>query len=214
MEGLAGRLREARQQLGLTQAKLAEKFGIPYRTVQDGELGHSTPGARVLAAYAKHNVDMNWLLTGKRISDEAKESEPKARKSSPPIKGRNFRIRSRRVVQIPHYDPLDPDSFDPDKPDSVLSITPSRLTAYNIDYAILGREDAELATTTVIDEHNSGSLKKGTLVVFDTSDRRRLPGRLTVVRENGKLQIEGAGIARNRKAVVVGEIIYALTTYS
>ncbi|UUX51852.1 helix-turn-helix transcriptional regulator [Nisaea acidiphila] len=213
MEGLAGRLREARQQLGLTQAKLAERFGIPYRTVQDGELGHSTPGARVLAAYAQHNVDVNWLLTGKRISDGTKESEPKARKSSAPIKGRNFRIRSRRVVQIPHYDPFDPDSFDPDKPDSVLSITPSRLTAYSIDYAILGREDAELATTTVIDESTSGGLKKGTLVLFDTSVREKLPAERYIVRD-GKVLTVSTKEHLGPDQTVLGRIAYALTPQS
>lgn len=209
MEGLAERLREARQRLGLTQAKLAEEFGIPYRTVQDGELGHSMPGAKVLEVYARHNVDVNWLLTGKQVNPADGESETPTERLTRPIKGKRFRIRSRKLVRIPHYDPLDPDSFNPENPDSVLSIDPSRLTAYNVDYAILGREDAELATTTVIDERASNGLKKGTLVLFDTSIREALPVGWLVVRERRSLAVAAKVFSRPVEAVV-GRVIYTL----
>ena len=33
------RLKELRKELGLSQAKFAEKFGIPVRTIQDWEYG-------------------------------------------------------------------------------------------------------------------------------------------------------------------------------
>lgn len=33
------RLKELRKELGLSQAKFAEKFGIPLRTIQDWEYG-------------------------------------------------------------------------------------------------------------------------------------------------------------------------------
>lgn len=33
------RLKELRKELGLSQAKFAEKFGIPIRTIQDWEYG-------------------------------------------------------------------------------------------------------------------------------------------------------------------------------
>ena len=156
MQGLAERLREARHRLGLTQADLAERLGIPYRTLQDGERGLSLPGARILEAYARENVDINWLLTGIAVRTNSgrpsrTETPTLFDRPSVPLKGRRFRIRSRKLVRIPHIDPFNPDSFDPKTADSVLTIDPSRLVAYNVDYALLGREDAELATTTVID---------------------------------------------------------------
>ncbi|MEO9900526.1 helix-turn-helix transcriptional regulator [Nisaea sp.] len=213
MEGLAERLREARQRLGLTQAKLAEEFGIPYRTVQDGELGHSMPGAKVLEVYARHNVDVNWLLTGKQVNPADGESETPTERLTRPIKGKRFRIRSRKLVRIPHYDPLDPDSFNPENPDSVLSIDPSRLTAYNVDYALLGREDAELATTTVIDERASNGLKKGTLVLFDTSERGSFLADRLVLRDGKSLAVSTMELVR-QKQTILGRIAYAFTPQS
>lgn len=215
MQGLAERLREARHRLGLTQADLAERLGIPYRTLQDGERGLSLPGAKILEAYARENVDINWLLTGIAVR---KNSGRPSRMELPtlfdrpsvPIKGRRFRIRSRRLVRIPHIDPLDPDSFDPMTADSVLTIDPSRLVAYNVDYALLGREDAELATTTVIDERTTNGLKKGTLVLFDTSLREELPGGRLIVRERGLLAVTTKVFGKQVEAVV-GRMIYALS---
>lgn len=213
MQGLAERLREARHRLGLTQADLAERLGIPYRTLQDGERGLSLPGAKILEAYARENVDINWLLTGvpaRTNGDRPGRMEAPNLFDKPaiPIKGRRFRIRSRRLVRIPHIDPFDPDSFDPENADSVLTIDPSRLVAYNVDYALLGREDAELATTTVIDERMSNGLKKGTLVLFDTSMRGEFPGGRLIVRERGMLVASAKVFGRQIEAVV-GKIVYA-----
>ncbi len=212
MQGLAERLREARHRLGLTQADLAERLGIPYRTLQDGERGLSLPGAKILEAYARENVDINWLLTGIAVrTNSGRPSRTEAPtlfgRPSVPIKGRRFRIRSRRLVRIPHIDPLDPDGFDPKTADSVLTIDASRLVAYNIDYALLGREDAELATTTVIDERMSNGLKKGTLVLFDTSMRGELPGGRLVVHERGSLTVSTKIFGRQVEAIA-GRVVY------
>ena len=212
MQGLAERLREARHRLGLTQADLAERLGIPYRTLQDGERGLSLPGAKILEAYARENVDINWLLTG--IAVRTNNGQP-TRSETPtlfdrpalPIKGRRFRIRSRKLVRIPHIDPFDPDSFDPKTADSVLTIDASRLVAYSIDYALLGREDAELATTTVIDERTTNGLKKGTLVLFDTSMRGELPGGRLVVHERGSLTVSTKVFGRQVEAIA-GRVVY------
>ena len=214
MQGLAERLREARHRLGLTQADLAKRLGIPYRTLQDGERGLSLPGAKILEAYARENVDINWLLTGIGVrtnSGQPSRTEAPTLFDTPsvPIKGRRFRIRSRRLVRIPHIDPFDPDSFDPKTADSVLTIDPSRLVAYNIDYALLGREDAELATTTVIDERMSSGLKKGTLVLFDTSMKDEFPSGRLIVRERASLTVFAKVYGRQLEAIV-GRVIYAL----
>lgn len=216
MQGLAERLRDARHRLGLTQADLAERLGIPYRTLQDGERGLSLPGAKILEAYARENVDINWLLTGIAVrtkGDRPSRTEAPTLFEKPPIpiKGRRFRIRSRKLVRIPHIDPFDPDSFDPETADSVITIDPSRLVAYNIDYALLGREDAELATTTVIDERMSNGLKKGTLVVFDTSMRSELPGGRLIVRERGLLAVMTKTVGGHTEAVV-GRVVSTLSS--
>lgn len=215
MQGLAERLREARHRLGLTQADLAERLGIPYRTLQDGERGLSLPGAKILEAYARENVDINWLLTGIAVrTDGGRPSRMEAPtlfdRPSVPIKGRRFRIRSRKLVRIPHIDPFDPDSFDPKTADSVLTIDASRLVAYNIDYALLGREDAELATTTVIDERTSNGLKKGTLVLFDTSMRGELPPGRLIVRERGSLTVSAKVFGKQVESVV-GRVVFSFT---
>ncbi|MFX4223314.1 MAG: helix-turn-helix domain-containing protein [Thalassobaculum sp.] len=212
MQGLAERLREARHRLGLTQTDLAERLGIPYRTLQDGERGLSLPGAKILEAYARENVDINWLLTGIAVrtnNGQPTMSETPTLFDRPalPIKGRRFRIRSRKLVRIPHIDPFDPDSFDPKTADSVLTIDASRLVAYSIDYALLGREDAELATTTVIDERTTNGLKKGTLVLFDTSMRGELPGGRLVVHERGSLTVSTKVFGRQVEAIA-GRVVY------
>ena len=43
------RLKELRKELGLSQAKFAEKFGIPIRTIQDWEYGKRE--VRILTNY-------------------------------------------------------------------------------------------------------------------------------------------------------------------
>ncbi|MCR9073171.1 MAG: helix-turn-helix domain-containing protein [Alphaproteobacteria bacterium] len=212
MQGLAERLREARHRLGLTQADLAERLGIPYRTLQDGERGLSLPGAKILEAYARENVDINWLLTGIAVrtnGGQPTRSETPTLFDGPgvPIKGRRFRIRSRKLIRIPHIDPFDPDSFDPKTADSVLTIDASRLVAYNVDYALLGREDAELATTTVIDERTTNGLKKGTLVLFDTSMKGEIPGGRLVVHERGSLTVSTKVFGRQVEAIA-GRVVY------
>jgi DNA-binding XRE family transcriptional regulator len=204
MDGLAERLRTAREDRNLTQAVWAEKIGVPYRTLQDNERGHSTPGSAVLIAYANQGVDMNWLLTGK----SATPPKPRKRKQVP-IKGKRFRVRGRRSVSIPHYDPFDPDSFDPNNPDSVITLDPSRLTAFNPDYAIRQLEWAELATTNVIDDGGVPNLRIGTLVLFDTSLRSDNVFKHRVVRRAGQLEVtEHVGI---HDPGIVGQVIFMLS---
>jgi transcriptional regulator with XRE-family HTH domain len=55
---------EARKLLGLTQAEMADKIGVPMRTISDNERGVSVAGGRVLAAYCDLGIRSDWLLTG------------------------------------------------------------------------------------------------------------------------------------------------------
>ena len=63
-EHIAGRLTQVRKRLKLSQRLMAERLGVPLRSLQDNERGVSVPGGRVLAAYAELGADVNWLLVG------------------------------------------------------------------------------------------------------------------------------------------------------
>lgn|GEM_PF-935588 len=89
----------------------------------------------------------------------------------------------------------------------VGEIYPSRLVADNVDYPLLGRENAELATATVTDERMSNGLKKGTLVLLDTSMREELPSGRLIVRERGSLTVSTKVFGKQVESVV-GRVVY------
>lgn len=62
---ISERIKKARKQLDITQKKLAELAGIPITSHKDYEGGKSKPGGDALAGYAKLDININWLLTGK-----------------------------------------------------------------------------------------------------------------------------------------------------
>lgn len=208
MHGLALRLREARHQLGVTQADLAKNTGIPYRTIQDGERGHSIPGGTVLAAYAKLGVDLNWLLLG-ACSETSSKPSPGDQKmqQSDPIKGKQFRISGKKQIRIPHFDPILPDYNSETEPVSVISLNPSNLMAFNLDYALLNKHWATLATTTIIDNSLDHGLEKGTLVLFDTEIKTLLPERKYVCRSERHLSVYSSNQVSNGETVL-GQIMF------
>lgn len=55
---------DIRQRLGLTQLQMADRLGIPMRTLSDNERGVSTPGGRVLQTYARLGISVDWMITG------------------------------------------------------------------------------------------------------------------------------------------------------
>jgi transcriptional regulator with XRE-family HTH domain len=64
-KGLGGRLKEARQRLGVTQATLAETSGIPLKTYKKYEGDLILPGAEALTGLMKGGgINLHWLLTG------------------------------------------------------------------------------------------------------------------------------------------------------
>lgn len=63
---LAQRLKAVRERLGFTQQQMASAVGTKHRSWQDYETGRSIPGGRVLAGLAELDVDINWLLTGRK----------------------------------------------------------------------------------------------------------------------------------------------------
>lgn len=64
-EELGDRLRLARETLGRTQKGLSDLLEIGFRSWQDYERGHKTPGSQVLAKLSNFGINGHWLLTGK-----------------------------------------------------------------------------------------------------------------------------------------------------
>jgi len=60
------RIKELRLELNLTSSALAQKLGIPVRTIGSYEREEAQPGAKFLNALIEvFHVNVNWLLTGK-----------------------------------------------------------------------------------------------------------------------------------------------------
>lgn len=82
-EGVAQRLREARESLGLTQRAFCSNTEIPLPSLKDYEGGKSIPGGDALARYGFCGINVNWLLTGdgdmhaSRVSGDLRVEEPR-----------------------------------------------------------------------------------------------------------------------------------------
>ena len=63
---IGSRLTEERQRLGYTQADMAKRGGIAFRTYCDYESGRSEPRGSFLAAIADHGVDILYVIVGTR----------------------------------------------------------------------------------------------------------------------------------------------------
>lgn len=64
MDKLAQRLQLVRSHFGYTQAQMAEKIKVKYRSWQDYERGKNIPGGKVLEGIALLGINTNWVLTG------------------------------------------------------------------------------------------------------------------------------------------------------
>ena len=62
---IAGRMKSAREALGLTQGKFCELYGYKLRTYQKNEAGESEPGILLATAFSEAGINAHWLLTGK-----------------------------------------------------------------------------------------------------------------------------------------------------
>lgn len=63
MSGLSERLRMLRNRYGLSQAKAAERIGIPLGTLAHYEIGRREPGMETLGKLADfYNVSVDYLL--------------------------------------------------------------------------------------------------------------------------------------------------------
>ncbi|MCX7067309.1 MAG: helix-turn-helix domain-containing protein [Methylococcales bacterium] len=67
------RLKNARKELGLNQAQVAEICGVSRETWSRYESGKLSPGMEVLAAMATAGADVNYILTGNRTEKTQRE---------------------------------------------------------------------------------------------------------------------------------------------
>jgi len=66
-KALSERLRYAILHTGVSMKEFGVRTGIPYRTLQNYLSGDRLPGAEALQSMSKNGLDVNWLLTGRRI---------------------------------------------------------------------------------------------------------------------------------------------------
>ncbi|NOC47004.1 MULTISPECIES: helix-turn-helix domain-containing protein [Ruegeria] len=65
LSSLGARLAIARNELGMSQKKMADALGISLRAYQSYELGkRSIPVERLVELHRKFSVDLNWVLLG------------------------------------------------------------------------------------------------------------------------------------------------------
>lgn len=69
MHNFQGRLKEARESLGLSQQALSERLDVSLRSQQNYEAGIRQPDAAYLAALAAIGADVTYILTGQRVSE-------------------------------------------------------------------------------------------------------------------------------------------------
>ncbi|MCX7174159.1 MAG: helix-turn-helix transcriptional regulator [Proteobacteria bacterium] len=62
---IGGRMRLAREALGLSQQELASSVGGSKRGIQDNEARNRVPGGEVIFGLVLLGINANWLLTGK-----------------------------------------------------------------------------------------------------------------------------------------------------
>lgn len=65
LSALGARIAIARNELGLSQAKMSEALGMSLRAYQSYELGkRSIPVEALVELHRKYDVDLNWILLG------------------------------------------------------------------------------------------------------------------------------------------------------
>ena len=68
MKVVGERLKEERIRLGLTQAEFGDLAGVKNVTQSRYESGLNSPNTDYFECIAKYGVDINYILTGKRIA--------------------------------------------------------------------------------------------------------------------------------------------------
>ncbi|GEQ77441.1 hypothetical protein CTTA_4446 [Comamonas testosteroni] len=75
LQEFGGRLAATRTSLQLTQDEMADRLGVSKRSYCAYEAGDTSPNAKILAALAECDVDLAYLLTGRK-SQHSVAQEP------------------------------------------------------------------------------------------------------------------------------------------
>ncbi len=75
MPNICDRLREVREELGLSQQALSERCGITARSQRNYESGERLPDAAYLSAIAAAGADVLYILTGLRSQPKPAAAE-------------------------------------------------------------------------------------------------------------------------------------------
>jgi transcriptional regulator with XRE-family HTH domain len=79
--GFADMLKQAREKVGLSQAALAERTGLPLRSIQNWEQGHRTPRVAVVLKLARTlGVRVEGLLVAMAEGEPASAPRRKRQK--------------------------------------------------------------------------------------------------------------------------------------
>lgn len=85
-DDIASRLRSVRQELGYSQAKMAQALGISVGTVKATELGKNVPSGETLLKIAGLGFNPGWILTGEgsmQMGEPAGASEQSSASAQP-----------------------------------------------------------------------------------------------------------------------------------
>ena len=81
MPNINDRIKIIRQELKLTQKKLAEIIGIKWYQIKDVETGKTKPSIDIISSMCEHfAIDPMWLLTGKSHTNNPSEQNEKINK--------------------------------------------------------------------------------------------------------------------------------------
>ena len=118
---IGSRLRNAREEMGLTQAAFAQRFGLSPRTAQSYERGDTYPSGELLAALAELGIDITEILSGRPVKRSVASAEDA-----------NFTS----IVTHPARSPLQPGELDLEVLQPVLQATiEESRAAKDIDWA-------------------------------------------------------------------------------
>lgn len=186
MKSIGNRLKQVRSERKKSQKELAVILGIPFRTLQDCEQGKTMPSATTLAAYSTIEVDMNWVITGRKdhVNNPAKHIELAAAK--------NKNIVNDELIPIPWF--AADDVRKSYLVDEEIRYSTAKIALHKSEFSRLGcrqknkpADHFELASTTIPCSDTNGLNEICGLVLFDFLDSELNNPSYFICVENGLL---------------------------
>lgn len=102
MPDINNRIKIIRQDLNLTQKRLAELIGIKWYQIKDIETGKTKPSVDIISSMCEHfAIDSMWLLTGKTDTNNPPRQNEKINKFKAANEGRDA---INALIAIEHID--------------------------------------------------------------------------------------------------------------